>query len=318
MEVSRLLNEAHTINGKTFVTCIGFDDWLALPVKFDDKDTSLIKYAARTEKKWLELDDKNEIFDSYIATVNVANVDGCLYKINGLIRQHLWVKELLTQPSKVTILIYTLDEVAYEELINSTYQLSLTNKSQSAILNAYKRQGLTFKSERLKHGYIAEALNIALRGKPRALQDKRTLRIEINIDKAIEVFKSELLLIDSINPDPRLFSTGIISAALIMLSIDPKNIEFFSRLNASQGEMRDDAADPVESLLQIIDYLKKKSSSESRYQVELCSKTIRAVRAWNTGPDNSHYWIKRLISADFFPIIRKMKLIKQINGTRDL
>lgn len=318
MEVPGLLNKAYTINEQAFVTCISFDDWLTLPVKFDDKDTSLIKYATRTEKKWLELGDKNGIFDSYIATVDVANIDGVLYKINGLIRQHLWTNELLTKPCKITILIYNLNEVAYGILINNTYQLSSKNIAQSAILSSYDRQGLIFKSDRLKHGYIAEALNIALRGKPRVLQDKRTLRNEVNIDKAIEVFKSELLLIDSINPDPGLFSTGIISAALIMLSIDPKNIEFFIKFNASQGEMRDDAADPVESLLQIIDYLKKKSAYDGKYQVELCSKTIRAIRAWNTGPDNSHYWIKRLISVDFFPIIRKMKLIKQINGIRDL
>ena len=294
-----------------------FNDWLTLPDGLGDVKENAIKYALKTKKKWLSL-ARNNALNEYITSVDVALINGHYYKITGLIRKGLWEKNLLPRPATLTVCVYSLDQSAYDELISTLYPISLKNRSQENVLACYKRLGLTFSSNRLKHGYITEAINIAIRGEPRALQDKRSLRNEINIDSAIEVFKDELILLDNINPDVKLFSTGIVAAALLMLSIEPQTIEFFTRLNNLQGETKNERNDPVESLLRIIESMKKKAASEGKFQVELCAKTIRAIQAWNAGADNEKYWLKRLTSADFLPDIRKMKSIKDIHGIKDL
>ena len=317
MERLEITNKIQEDNKPVYFAKKSFNDWLSLPDGLDDVKENAIKYALKTEKKWLSL-AKNNALNDFITSVDVALINGRYYKITGLIRKGLWEKELLPKPTSLTVCVYTLDPSAYNELINTLYPISLKNRSQENVLACYTRLGLNFSSNRLKHGYITEAINIALRGEPRALQDKRSLRNEINIDSAIEIFKDELLLIDSINPDVKLFSTGIIAAALLMLSIDPHTIEFFIRLNNLQGETKDERNDPVESLLRIIESMKKKSASEGKFQVELCAKTIRAIQAWNAGADNDKYWLKRLTSADFLPDIRKMKRIKGVYGIKDL
>lgn len=294
-----------------------FDDWTALPDGFGDSKGSSAKYTQKTEKKWLGL-AKNKGLQNYIASVDVALIDGNYFKITGLIRNGLWNKGLLEKPDALTLCVYSLEQSAYDNLISTLYPISIKNRSQEQVLACYKRLGLTFDSNRLKHGYITEAINIALRGEPRALQDKRSLRNEINIDSAIEAFQEELMLIDKINPDVSLFSTGILAAALLMLCIDPQIIEFFTRLNSLQGETKNERNDPVESLLRIIESMKKKATSEGKFQVELCAKTIRAIQAWNAGAENDRYWLKRLNSVDFLPNIRKMKSIKGIHGNMGL
>jgi hypothetical protein len=317
MELIELTDKMQLKNKPIYYSKVSFDDWSILPDGFGDTKGSSKRHTQKTEKKWLSL-AKNEKLQNYIVSVDVALIDGNYFKITGLIRKGLWKKGLLVKPDSLTLCIYSLDQSAYDELISTLYPISLKNRSQKQVLACYKRLGITFDSNRLKHGYITEAINIALRGEPRALQDKRSLRNEINIDSAIEVFKEELILIDRINPDVSLFSTGILAAALLMLCIDPQIIEFFTRLNSLQGETKNERNDPVESLLRIIESMKKKATSEGKFQVELCAKTIRAIQAWNAGAENDRYWLKRLNSVDFLPNIRKMKSIKGIHGNMGL
>lgn len=317
MELIELTDKIKLNNKTICYSKASFDDWSILPDDFGDTKGSSKRHIQKTEKKWLSL-SKNEKLQNYIVSVDVALIDRNYFKITGLIREGLWKKGLLAKPDSLILCIYSLDQSAYDELISALYPISLKNRSQKQVLACYKRLGITFDSNRLKHGYITEAINIALRGEPRALQDKRSLRNEINIDSAIEVFKEELILIDRINPDVKLFSTGILAAALLMLSIDPQTIEFFTRLNSLQGETKNERNDPVESLLRMIESMKKKATSEGKFQVELCAKTIRAILAWNAGAESDKYWLKRLNSVDFLPNIRKMKSIKGIHGNMGL
>ncbi len=317
MELTDITDNIQVYNKTICFYNVVFDDWLALPDGLGDIKENTVKYALKTKKKWLSL-AKSHTLNDYIASVDVALINGNYYKITGLIRKGLWEKGALAKPDTLTICIYTLDQLAYDELIGALYPVSIKNRSQETVLACYSRLGLTFNSNRLKHGYITEAINIALRGEPRALQDKRSLRNEVNIDSAIEIFKDELILIDGIKPDPKLFSTGILAAALLILSINPLLIKFFTRLNKLEGETKNERNDPVESLLRIIESMKKKSTSEGKFQVDLCAKTIRAIQAWNAGVDNDKYWLKRLNSVDFLPDIRKMKSIKNIHGIKEL
>ena len=306
------------INDEVFFAEAKYCDWAAIPDDNGKKRGDIIRYASKIEKNWLNL-SKNEKLDIYIRSVDIALIEGRYYKINGVIRKKLWENGGLQLPEELIVRIYCLDQLSYEETVDVLYPVSVKNRSQTNVLECYESLGLSFNSDRLKHGYIIEALNIALRGEPRASQDKRTLRTEINIEQAISIFKEELALVDSINPNHKMFSTGVLAASLIMLSIDKNNIDFFLQFNTLQGEVKNGRNDPVEALLRMIEVLKNKpATSEGKIQVELCAKTIRAIQAWSYGPEQDKYWIKRLSSVVFLPEIRKMKSIKNIHGNREL
>ena len=153
---------------------------------------------------------------------------------------------------------------------------------------------------------------------PEVCKTKERLKLEIDLSQAITVFKKELMLIDEINPDNKLFTTGIIAAALITISLDEQCLEFFKKFNQLEGKTQGDKNDPVEALIRIIEYLKNKSASEGKLQVEICAKTMRAIHAWQAGADQPKYWFNRLTNVNFLPDIRKMKTLKGIHGNRAL
>jgi hypothetical protein len=317
MKTHRIFDSIQTVSSQGWSGTISYKDWLNLPYGLNDKTVNMPRDKSKAEKKWICL-AKNIALTDYVSSVDVALIEGRYYKLTGITRMSLWESNVLKAPDKILVVIYRLDKIAYEELINILLPLPLKNISQKSVLDCYKRLGLSFNSDRIKHGYIGDAINITLRGEPRALQDKRSLKQEVNIDRAIELFQKELMAIDEINPDLTLFSTGIVAAALIMISIDKNNIGFFIALNKFHGKTKNGRYDPVESLLRIIDALKRKSASKGKIQVEICSKTIRAIHAWNWGENNDKYWLKRLASVDFTPFIRTMKTIKKIHGIREL
>jgi hypothetical protein len=309
--------KSELIKSRIYFAKIEYKDWLKIPDNFKNRKGNIVKYATKIENNWVRL-SKDKSMNDYICSVDVALIDGNYQKITGLIRKGLWGKGMLEIPSVLNVSIYLVKQTSFDQLISILYPVSLKNKSQNNVLECYKELGLSFNSDRLSHGYITEALNIALRGEPRALQDKRVLKKEVELKKAIENFREELYQIDEIKPDHNLFTTGVIAAALIMLSIDSQCINFFKQLNSFQGETKGEDKDPVEALLRILESLKKKKISEGKLQVEICSKTVRAIKAWNAGPDDNRYWLKRLTSIDFLPDVRKMRAIKGIHGIKEL
>jgi len=315
---NKIFSKIVEVNEGTFFAEAKYCDWVTIPDNHGKNRGNIIRYTSKIEKNWLNL-SKHKQLDDYIKSVDIALIEGDYYKINGLMRKNLWEKGVLKPPEVLIVRVFSLDKLSYAETIDILYPVSIKNRSQNDVLECYTRLGLSFNSDRLKHGYIIETLNIALRGEPRALQDKRTIRAEINIEQAIETFKDELILIDSINPDHKMFSTGVLAASLVMLSIDRKNIDFFIKFNTFQGETKEDRNDPVEALTRIIEVLKNKpATSEGKIQVEICAKTIKAIQLWSHGPEHEKYWIKRLSSVVFLPEIRKMKSIKNIHGNREL
>jgi len=152
---------------------------------------------------------------------------------------------------------------------------------------------LNFTSERIKSGFINEAINIALRGRPRTLQDKRLSheREDIDIKKAIKLFSSELTFIDSIEPKPDIFVTGVLAGALIMLGTHRDLKEFFTRVNNRQGERKPGVEDPVAGLIRTIERHRiDDRAMPAMLSVELCRKTIQAVTLWEEGANSSLYW----------------------------
>ncbi len=292
---------------------INYNDWASMKDGFPLDRIKAIKNTSKLEEKWKVIQP-----EGYFSCLDVALINGVFYKINGIIRKKLWETEALEKPTTVIIHISKLSLDKYEAIVDTLYPLSARNKSQDIILRCYKKHRLIFNSDRLRHGYISDALNIVLRSNTRTLQDKRTLNQEINIDHAIKVFKNELIIIDNFNPDKNIFLTGILAAALLMISIDKNNTEFFIKLSRLEGSIKHDSLDPVEALLRAIEVIKERKTLDGKIQVEICSKAVKAVNLWKLGESSNKYWVKRLSSVVFLAEIRKMKQIKNILHEREL
>lgn len=248
---------------------------------------------------------------------DLNNPDKSFYKLNGRIRKKLWESGVLDRPETLLAQVVRLKNPEFSLLSGLIYPVSARAAIKTSIIDIYQELGLSFQSTRLKHGNIAEALNICLRGSPAHLQDRRTYK-EINLKSAIELFREELILLDDLMIDQNIFVTGVLAAALIFLGINKNNIIFFDQLNKNEVHQKNDSLNPVGALIKMINYLKSTSGSQSKIQVELCSKTANCILAFQNGPDSNKYWIKQLRNISLAPYIRKMREIKGITKKRDL
>jgi hypothetical protein len=295
-----------------------FDQWLAIdePLFFAQPDTPLAQH-------WRAIATTPSL-THHLTSVTLLRVDNDrLFKLNGWQRLQLWTNGELHPPSLITATIYDVSQAEFDSLQKSLYAQHLKNLApHELICSLYQALGLSFSSERLNKGFITEALNIALRGKPRAQQDKRSIREKQEIDckKAISIFKDELLVLDDLNLKPEIFLTGVLAAALIMLATDRNTLAFFRCLNNLEGQVSAEGLyDPVEALLVAIESYKNKRITQVRMQMELCGKTVKAISLWNQGTDSPKYWTKNALRvADYQPYIREMKRIKGIHEDRTL
>ncbi|MDO8941071.1 MAG: hypothetical protein Q7U98_18105 [Methylicorpusculum sp.] len=247
-----------------------------------------------------------------------------LYKLDGKQRQTVWLSGKSTPPEYLMAQIIELAEADFNALNAEVEQCHWETLSPHERVKAtYQSLGLNFRSERLRGGFIVEALDIALRGRPRALQDKRLAaeRQELNLKKAISLLSPELMLIENLNPKSPIFVTGVLAGALIMLGINKKTEEFFTKLNNQQGQVKEGFEDPVEGLARAIIQSQRDGplAMHAQLSIELCKKTIQAIGLWEEGVDSSKYWRKRaLCGVDHMPYIRELKRLKLINDQRDL
>lgn len=280
---------------------------------------------------WLDDPDENNLLalkhadslTAYSRMVAVLKVDDTLYKLTGKNRKEAWLAGKNPPPESLIALVIDLSEVDFAAL-NAEAQNTQIDAlpSNEAVKLAYQELGLAFHSDRLKGGFIIDALNIALRGKPRAMQDKRFAgeKEAINLPKAIHIFSEELKFIDSLQPKPEIFVSGVLAGAILMLGINRDVKDFFTRLNEGQGEIRDGLEDPVAGLLRAIEAHRTSDPAiPAQMAADLCRKTIQATILWGEGADSPKYWRKKLLSGlDPRPYIRELKSLKQINEYRDL
>jgi transposase len=190
------------------------------------------------------------------------------------------------------------------------------------VKSIYTELELDFVSHRLSKGFITEAIHIALRGRQRQLQDKRSSkeRENVNMKKAIGFFTQELMIIDSVSPKIDIFATGVLAGALIMLGMNLPILKFLTQLNDHRGEVRGGLNDPVELLLKAIHRHRiSKRTAQPRMAIDLCKKTIQAITIWLEGEQSAKYWrIKDLSGLEIMPVIQEMKRQKKITGERDL
>jgi hypothetical protein len=296
---------------------LSFQEWLSIeePILFSLAD-------AQTENTVLSLKHANSL-SAYSMMVVTVKVGGTLYKLTGKQRKEKWLSGNTPPPEYLVAQVIDLSEADFLALNAEAQNRRAENiPPNEAVKLIYADLGLEFTSDRLKEGFILEALNIALRGRPRTLQDKRFVweKEEINAQKAIELYSEELRMIDSLKPKSEIFVSGVLGGALLMLGIDKGVKDFLSRLNDCRGETRDGLEDPVSGLLRAIDVHRISDPAiPAHTAADICRKTIQAIVLWKEGADSPKYWRKKLLSGvDPRPFIRELKSLKQINERKDL
>lgn len=297
-----------------------FSEWLEIaePAFFDF-------FTGAEENHWLLMHGASFLPD-YTAQVMLLRVDGTLYKLEGKHKKQVWLSGRVTPPALLVAQIFDIPKSQFLELTKQALiRLDHSMSPQDTVKLTYQELGLEFSSERLKSGLINEAINIALRGKHRVMQLKKSdlEKEEINMRKAIEVFRAELVHIDKLNPNPEIFNTGVLAGALIMLALNEKKEkidDFLICLNEQRGGTRNDTFDPVTLTLKAIDkYKEGPQANKRRLSIYLCQIVVQAAIAWVEGSQSPNYWRKRVSSgADLMPHIRSLKKLKGIGDARDL
>ncbi|CAG7856628.1 hypothetical protein MCAMS1_01187 [biofilm metagenome] len=291
-----------------------FVEWLALP----ESKMFIFDYGDE-HNHWLNLDNW-QIFSALSAHVKLLRVNGALYKLDGKQRKAVWLTDKTKAPETITALVFDIPEASFLA-INSearNKQMEILS-SGDAVKAVFDEQGLIFSSARLRDGLIVDAIHIALRGRQRTLQDKSTTNIDLY--KAIHLFTPELKLLDSLTIRSEVFVTGVLAAALIFLASGKDITGFLTRLNDLNGQLRPDGyGDPIAGLLKAINaYRMSSRKNHASASIELCKNTVQAILYWEDGADSPKYWRKRdLTGVDHMPFVRELRILKQINESKDL
>jgi hypothetical protein len=295
------------------------DEWLSLP------ETRLFSLSYRDDiDEWLFF-----INAHYLAacTINIKllRVDGCLYKLDGQYRKAVWLSGKIPPPEFLIAQVFDISDAGFIALNTEARDKQMEALSPNEIVKMiYEDLGLVFSSSRLKDGLIIEAFNIALRGRQRRLQDKRSNleKNEIDMFKAVQLLTPELMLLDRLNIKSDVFVTGVLAGALIMLGIGKDVGDFLVKLNLGQGVDNGVVFDPIAALSRAIaDYRIIVSNRKHQIQttLDLCKKTIQAINLWIDGVDSPGYWRKRGIQGiDHMPFVRELRHTKKINEVKDL
>jgi hypothetical protein len=296
---------------------IPYLDWWGI------KETPLFLFIPDQDDSHWQYLQQSPSLSLYSRLVSLVKIGEELYKFDGKTRKELWQSGKLQPPETLMVQVFSITEAEFATL-NAEAQAKQAQAlpPNEVIQGIYQELGLSFSSERIRSGFINEAINIALRGRPRALQDKRLSneREDIDLKKAIRLFSAELSFIDSLNPKPDIFVTGVLAGALIMLGTHRDLKEFFTRVNNRQGECKPSVEDPVAGLIRTIERHRiDDRAMPAMLSIELCRKTVQAVTLWEEGIESPLYWRRKLVSGiDHMPYIREMKRVKHIDGKRDL
>lgn len=296
---------------------LSYAEWLALP-----EPPFFNQIGDQDEGHWLFLAQTSGL-KSVIALMTVINLAGERYKLDGQVRKSLWQTGKLPTPDRLLVQELEISQNDFNALNRAKSIKSTMAQAPNEVIQAiYQELDLEFHSDRIKTGFIYDALNIALRGKPRSLQDKRYSleKEEIDMRKAIHLFSQELALLDRLNPKPDLFVTGVLAASLIMLGTHRDLGEFLRRFNTGQVEYKDGLEDPVAGLIRVIQrHRVDDNAMVSHLSIDLCRKTIQSMTLWEEGKDSPLYWRRKLVSGiDHMPYIRELKRAKHIDDQRDL
>lgn len=287
--------------------------WIALPNHPHQRNTARHARAAHLKRA----KQATGAVARQLAHVVAARLDGVYYKVDGHTRGYLWEQGKLPRPALLYVTIYP---VASREDLDALYEVfdvsSAVKTRYDQVYGGFQECGFQPQSKRLRHGFLNDALNIALRGGIWG-QQSRTLP-DVNLYRAVAVFKRELELLDSIDPEPRPFYSGVVAAALIGLALYPPDrvLDFFKKLRDGEGNRMEGRSDPVDAVLNVIQQMTlEKKAAQTTLQADLCARTLRGLVTWLAGPETqrNQYWLKTSIHAiNLEPLLSELKAKKGI------
>jgi hypothetical protein len=302
--------------GDTYVVQMEPQAWIDLPGHPRRRDTKRQAQKAHWERVRRASDATKESLRWVVA----ADYEGTVYKVQGHARALLWQNGGLDMPAAVFATIHRCKSwQGLLELYSSFDSKDAAETALDRVYGAYGQHGLTLTSKRLRYGMIAEALWLALRGVSSKSETGADSGLEdLDVYEAVGVFRSELLMLDSVNPDPELFLTGVVAAALLGLAINPNGLPFFAALARDEGSKQGALLDPVYASRVHIESVKKSRSSWVKAQHEdLCGRMLRSYFTWLAGADAPNYWSTSIAGAESVPaIVRQVKEKKNIPDSR--
>ena len=291
------------------------NDWIALPNHPHQRNT--VRHAGAVHLK--QAKEATGAVASLLAHVVAARWEGRYYKVDGHTRGYLWEQGELPRPDHLHVTLYPVASRAELDALYEAFDTSTAIRTgYDQVLAGFRDCGLQLQSKRLRQGFLNDALNIALRGATRELQDHHLP--ELDVYRAVAVFKPELELLDGIDPQPLPFYSGVVAAALIGLTLfSPKRVlDFFGKLNRGEGNRKNGRSDPVDAVLIVVERMNmEKNAARTSLQSELCGRTLRGLLTWLDGPKKSRhqYWLQYLIHAvNLEPLIADMKTKKGLQG----
>ena len=176
-----------------------------------------------------------------------------------------------------------------------------------------------YESKLFRAGNILLALALAIRGIPRTWQAEER---PVTRESGWAIYVDEIDLLDPINPQLRIFQSGVLAAALITLALDPAVITFWEAVNEERWTRHKDGRyDPAGWLLQQI--LRHSGNREialrPEYQHYLFQVALAAALAWSEGEkEGKPVWLRArpsLVAID--ELIETVRRRKNLRRTAD-
>ncbi|GJL95776.1 MAG: hypothetical protein DHS20C05_21810 [Hyphococcus sp.] len=283
--------------------------------------------AGPTDQHWAFMKNASGSLRETFRQVVGCKWAGALYKLDGHVRAGLWRNGSVTAPATVRATIYFPEsEREFYDLYRAHHATSSALSRLDEIQAAFRENELSLNSRRLKHGLLVQAFTLALRGRIRTASSETP----VNLRKAVSLFRDELLLLDEAMPSAEIFQTGVVAAALICLTIYPKDSGFFEKLTQEKGNKRDGLMDPVECVLNLVEKIRYQgTASIDAVQEDLCARTVRAFLAHMRGDPEifegrvnntmKRYWFKRMIQGvDLDTYVKRVRRKKKIADESDM
>lgn len=302
--------------GRAYVVEMDAQAWIDLPGHPRRRDTKRQSQKAHWDRARRACGATKESLRWVVA----AEYQGKVWKVQGHARALLWQNGGLEKPAAVFATVYRCE--SWESLLELYSSFDSKDAAETAldrVYGAYGQHDLVLTSKRLRYGMIAEALWLAMRGVASKSETGATTGLDdLDVYEAVGAFREELLMLDSVNPDPDVFQTGVVAAALLGLAVDPKGLPFFAALARNEGSKKGHMLDPVEASRAHIEQIKKAKASWVKAQHEdLCGRILRAYFTWLSGETAPSYWATNIAGTEDVPaIVRQVKAKKNLSDNR--
>ena len=304
---SRVLIDA---GGASYALEMPVAEWIALPDHPRQRDT--VRQAAKGH--WdLARCAVGPVAESHRWVV-AAELEGALYKVDGHTRGYLWNLGQLEKPASVYATVYRCSTRAeLIDLYGTFDSQAAVEKQQDRVTGAMRQLKLNFHSKRLRYGAITDALSIAMRGVARGVDAFGQDYDDFDVYVAMEQFTPELRLLDAVDPQPEVFHTGVVAAALLSLALDARTIEFWLKVSKPISKKKDDPrVTPMQAIHRLMKDTKEQGTGRDKVTQEaICATVLGAIERWRLGDSELTYWVTdRIEPGDVIAAVRRVRELK--------